>query len=177
MASTTQPELVDLNINIDEDRQFFVNRISFRGNTTTRDKVIRREVMLEEGGLFSTQLWDVSLLRLNQLGYFEEITPDAADIQPNPTEAEVDITLNLEERGGQQIGFSGGVSGIGGTFLGIDYSTNNFLGFGETLAVTAPGWNPPDKSLFQLYRAVSVRPSDFSGFFRLQERVSFRPGA
>ena len=130
---------VDLNINIDEDRQFFVNRISFRGNTTTRDKVIRREVMLQEGGLFSTQLWDVSLLRLNQLGYFEEITPDAADIQPNPTEAEVDITLNVEERGGNTIGFSGGVSGIGGSFLGIDYSTNNFLGFGETLSVTAQG--------------------------------------
>ncbi len=130
---------VDLNINIDEDRQFFVNRISFRGNTTTRDKVIRREVMLQEGDLFSSQLWDVSLLRLNQLGYFEEITPDAADIQPNPTEAEVDITLNVEERGGNTIGFSGGVSGIGGSFLGIDYSTNNFLGFGETLSVTAQG--------------------------------------
>jgi outer membrane protein insertion porin family len=130
---------VDLTINVDEDRQFFVNRINFRGNTSTRDKVIRREVMLEEGKIFSSQLWDMSLLRLNQLGYFEQITPDAADIQPNPVEAEVDITLNVEERGGNTIGFSGGVSAIGGTFLGIDYSTNNFLGFGETLAVTAQG--------------------------------------
>ncbi len=130
---------VDLTINVDEDRQFFVNRINFRGNTSTRDKVIRREVMLEEGKIFSSQLWDMSLLRLNQLGYFEEITADAADIRPNPVEAEVDITLNVEERGGNTIGFSGGVSGIGGSFLGIDYSTNNFLGFGETLSVTAQG--------------------------------------
>ena len=134
-----EARIVDLTINVDEDRQFFVNRINFRGNTSTRDKVIRREVMLEEGKVFSSQLWDMSLLRLNQLGYFEEITADAADIQPNPTEAEVDITLNVEERGGNTIGFSGGVSGIGGSFLGIDYSTNNFLGFGETLAVTAQG--------------------------------------
>ena len=130
---------VDLTINVDEDRQFFVKRINFRGNTSTRDKVIRREVMLEEGKIFSSQLWDMSLLRLNQLGYFEEITADAADIQPSPTEAEVDITLSVEERGGNTIGFSGGVSGIGGSFLGIDYSTNNFLGFGETLSVTAQG--------------------------------------
>ena len=134
-----EARIVDLTINVDEDRQFFVNRINFRGNTSTRDKVIRREVMLEEGKVFSSQLWDMSLLRLNQLGYFAEITADAADIQPNPTEAEVDITLNVEERGGNTIGFSGGVSGIGGSFLGIDYSTNNFLGFGETLAVTAQG--------------------------------------
>ncbi len=134
-----EARIVDLTINVDEDRQFFVNRINFRGNTSTRDKVIRREVMLEEGKIFSSQLWDMSLLRLNQLGYFEEITADAADIRPNPTEAEVDITLNVEERGGNTIGFSGGVSGIGGSFLGIDYSTNNFLGFGETLAVTAQG--------------------------------------
>ena len=130
---------VDLTINVDEDRQFFVNRINFRGNTSTRDKVIRREVMLEEGKIFSSQLWDLSLLRLNQLGYFEEITADAADIQPNPAEAEVDITLSVAERGGNTIGFSGGVSGIGGSFLGIDYSTNNFLGFGETLSLTAQG--------------------------------------
>ena len=130
---------VDLTINVDEDRQFFVNRISFRGNTITRDKVIRREVMLQEGRMFSSQLWDMSILRLNQLGYFEELTPEAANIQPNPTEAEVDITLNVEERGGNTIGFSGGVSGIGGSFLGVDYSTNNFLGFGETLSVTAQG--------------------------------------
>ena len=134
-----EARIVDLTINVDEDRQFFVNRINFRGNTSTRDKVIRREVMLEEGKVFSSQLWDMSLLRLNQLGYFEEITADAADIQPNPAEAEVDITLNVEERGGNTIGFSGGVSGIGGSFLGIDYSTNNFLGFGETLSVTAQG--------------------------------------
>ena len=42
-----------LNINVDEDRQFYVNRIAFAGNTTTRDKVIRREVMVEEGRVFS----------------------------------------------------------------------------------------------------------------------------
>ena len=121
-----QNRTIDVVINIEEDRQFFVNRINFRGNTTTRDKVIRRELMLQEGNVFNSQLWEMSLLRINQLGYFEEILEDAAEIQPSATEPQVDINLNIVERGKQSLGFSGGVSGIGGSFLGVDYSTNNF---------------------------------------------------
>ena len=42
----------------------------------TRDKVIRREIALEEGQVYNSRLWDLSLLRLNQLGYFEQLKPD-----------------------------------------------------------------------------------------------------
>ena len=62
---------IDLTFNVDEGKQFFVRRIDFSGNTTTRDKVIRREMLLDEGDIFNTRLWDLSILRLNQLGYFE----------------------------------------------------------------------------------------------------------
>ena len=58
-------------ITADEGKQFFIRRIDFSGNTTTRDKVIRREILLDEGDMFNTQFWDLSILRLNQLGYFE----------------------------------------------------------------------------------------------------------
>ncbi|PYS18743.1 MAG: outer membrane protein assembly factor BamA [Acidobacteria bacterium] len=132
-------KLVNLNINVDEDRQFYVNRIAFSGNTTTRDKVIRREVMVEEGQVFNSALWDMSLQRLNQLGYFEEIKTEDAEVKPNPTQPQVDINLKVKERGRNSIGFNGGVSGIGGSFMGISYETNNFLGFGETLGVTLQG--------------------------------------
>ena len=64
---------VDLTINCDEGKQFFIRRIDFSGNTTTRDKVIRRELLLDEGDMFNSNLWDVSILRLNQLGYFEPL--------------------------------------------------------------------------------------------------------
>ena len=47
-----EKKLINLTINIDEDRQFTVNRIAFSGNTTTRDKVIRREIMVSEGEVF-----------------------------------------------------------------------------------------------------------------------------
>jgi len=134
-----EKKVVNLTVNIDEDRQFTVNRITFAGNTTTRDKVIRREVMVEEGQVFNSSLWDLSLLRLNQLGYFEEIKNEDAEIKPSPTESTVDINLKVKEKGRNSIGFSGGVSGIGGSFLGLNYATNNFLGLGESIAINLQG--------------------------------------
>ncbi len=134
-----QKKTVNLTINVDEDRQFYVNRINFNGNTTTRDKVIRREIMVDEGNVFNSQAWDMSLLRLNQLGYFEEIKNVDAEVKPSPTQPTVDINLKVKEKGRNTIGFNGGVSGIGGSFLGLSYETNNFLGFGETFTINLQG--------------------------------------
>ncbi|MGH9722412.1 MAG: POTRA domain-containing protein, partial [Bryobacteraceae bacterium] len=73
---------VDLTLTAEEGKQFFVRRIDFSGNTTTRDKVIRREILLDEGDIFNTRLWEVSILRLNQLGYFEVLKEaEAAEIK------------------------------------------------------------------------------------------------
>jgi len=132
-------KLINLNVNIEEDRQFYVNRISFTGNTTTRDRVIRREIMVNEGEVFNSMVWDTSMQRLNQLGYFDPIRPEDVELKPSATEPEVDINLKIKEKNRNQIGFSGGVSGIGGGFLGINYENNNFMGLGETLGVTLQG--------------------------------------
>lgn len=129
---------IDLTLTADEGKQFFVRRIDFSGNTTTRDKVIRRELLLDEGDMFNTRLWELSILRLNQLGYFEQLKEEeAADIQRNTQTNTVDITLKVKERGKNSIGLNGGVSGIAGSFMGFNYSTNNFLGLGETLSLDA----------------------------------------
>src|SRR6476620_1592025 len=129
---------IDLTLTADEGKQFFVRRIDFSGNTTTRDKVIRREILLDEGDMFNTRLWDVSILRLNQLGYFEVLKEgEAADIKRNRVTNTVDITLKVKERGKNSIGLNGGVSGIAGSFMGFNYSTNNVLGLGETLSLDA----------------------------------------
>jgi outer membrane protein insertion porin family len=140
--------LINLNINIEEDRQFYVNHITFIGNTTTRDKVIRREIMINEGQVFNSTLWDTSMQRLNQLGYFEPIRQEDVELKPSPTEPEVDINLKIKEKNRNQIGFSGGISQIGGSFLGINYENNNFMGFGETLGVTLQGGTR--QSVYQL---------------------------
>jgi outer membrane protein insertion porin family len=131
---------VNLEIDVDEGKQFYVRRIEFQGNTTTRDKVIRREIALEEGQIYNSHYWELSLLRLNQLGYFDQLKPD----DPNTTERHldekngtVDLTLKVHEKGKNSIGLQGGVSGLAGAFVGLNYSTNNFLGLGETLSVQA----------------------------------------
>lgn len=129
---------IDLTLTADEGKQFFIRRIDFVGNTTTRDKVIRREILLNEGDLFSQRLWDASILRLNQLGYFEVLKENESyDLKRNPQSNTVDVALKVKEKGKNSIGLNGGVSGIAGSFVGFNYSTNNFLGQGETLSLEA----------------------------------------
>src|SRR6266571_4224652 len=170
-----EKRLVNLTINIDEDRQFYVNRIAFSGNSTTRDKVIRREIMVEEGQIFNSALWDLSLLRLNQLGYFEEIKNEDAEVKPSPTDNKVDIDLKVKEKGRNSIGFNGGVSGIGGSFVGLSYSTNNFMGLGETMAVTLEGGTRQSQYVFSFTepylanRPISTGFSLFATKFRYDQ--------
>jgi outer membrane protein insertion porin family len=129
---------VDLTLNFDEGKQFFVRRIDFSGNTTTRDKIIRREILVDEGDIYNTKLMDVSLLRLNQLGYFDVLkSEDALDIKRDTKTDTVDITLKVKERGKNSIQLNGGISGIAGSFIGFSYATNNLLGLGETLSLNS----------------------------------------
>ncbi len=135
-----QKKQVILDIDVDEGKQFFVRRIEFQGNTTTRDKVIRREIALEEGQVYNQQLWELSLQRLNQLGFFDNLKPDDPSVTErhlNEKEGTVDLLLKVHEKGKNSIGLTGGVSGLAGSFVGLSYSTNNFLGLGDTLAVQA----------------------------------------
>jgi len=144
MVGTPEPKIdeanktISLNIDIEEGKPFYVSRIEFTGNTITRDKVIRRELMLEEGQVYNSRLWDLSILRLNQLNYFETLKADQdSESRQNADNGTVDLLLKLKEKGKNSIGLNGGISGLSGTFIGLNYSTNNFLGLGETLSVQA----------------------------------------
>jgi outer membrane protein insertion porin family len=129
---------ISLTLHFDEQKQYYVRRINFTGNTTTRDKVIRRELLIDEGQLFNKRYWDISILRLNQLNYFDKIEADkSVELQKNTKDGTVDINLKLKEKGKQSIGLQGGVSGLAGGFIGLTYQTNNFLGLGETLTLSA----------------------------------------
>jgi outer membrane protein insertion porin family len=127
----TNQDVVDVTINLQEDKQYFVNRIEFDGNSTTRDKVIRREVWLNEQEVMNTELLKLSIRRINQLGYFRPI--EQPDIKPVPGEDnKLDIELKVAEQNRNQFTFGGGVSGLEGTFINLSFSTSNFLGRGET---------------------------------------------
>ena len=128
-------KVINLALDFEEDKQFIVHRIQFSGNTKTRDKIIRRELLVDEGSVFNSSYWDLSVLRVNQLGFFDEVKKEDYEIKQNTKNSTVDILLKVKEKGKNSIGFSGGISGLAGNFVGINYATNNFLGLGETLSV------------------------------------------
>jgi outer membrane protein insertion porin family len=127
--------IADFTVTITEGKQFTLRRLEFQGNTYTRDNVLRREVAVNEGDIFDKALWDFSVLKLNQLGFFDPIDKDKdAELRTNEETGDVEVNLRVNERGRNQIAFNGGISGVGGSFFGLDYSTNNLLGRGESLA-------------------------------------------
>jgi outer membrane protein insertion porin family len=131
---------VDVTMRLQEGKQYFVNRITFVGNTTTRDNVIRREMRLVEGSVFNTEALKYSVRRLNQLGYFEQINEqdqNAQKVEKTPgRDGMVDVTLNLKEQNRNQLTFGAGVSQYEGVFGQLAFQTANFLGRGESLTVS-----------------------------------------
>jgi outer membrane protein insertion porin family len=127
---------IDLTFTLVPDIQYTVHRINFSGNTKTRDKIMRREFILEEGRTFSTYALEMSVLRLNQLGFFDKIEEKDYEVRPDEKTGQVDVNIKVKEKSAQSIGLQGGVSGISGSFIGINYTTNNFRGRGETLEVS-----------------------------------------
>ncbi len=136
--------VINLALDFDEAHQYFVHRINFSGNTKTRDEVIRRQLLIDEGSVFNTALWKMSIYRINQLGYFNPIKPagggngtnyQGVTVVQNNKNHTVDLDVNLKEKGRNSIGFSGGISGIYGNFVGANFATNNFLGLGDTLSI------------------------------------------
>jgi len=134
--------IADFTVSITEGKQFTLRRLEFLGNTFTRDNVLRREVVINEGDVYNQNLYEFSVLRLNQLGFFDPIDKDKdTDFKTNEEEATVDLNVKVTERGRNQISFNGGISGIGGSFFGLSYSTNNLLGRGEVLSFNAAAGN------------------------------------
>jgi outer membrane protein insertion porin family len=130
--------IVDITMRLQEGKQYFVNRITFTGNTTTRDNVIRREMRLYENGIFNTEALKFSVKRLNQLGYFKPLEGQK-DIQVEKTpgaDNKVDVTLKFEEQNRNQLTFGAGVSQYEGVFGQLMFQTSNFLGRGEALTVS-----------------------------------------
>jgi outer membrane protein insertion porin family len=136
-SNANGPGIVDVTMRLQEGKQYFVNRITFMGNTTTRDPVIRRELRLVESGVFNTEALKYSIRRLNQLGYFKPLEGDAIQVDKTPgVDNKVDVKLKFEEQNRNQLTFGAGVSQFEGFFGQLSFQTSNFLGRGETFTVS-----------------------------------------
>jgi outer membrane protein insertion porin family len=137
-VGTNGPPIVDVTMRIQEGKQYYVNRITFVGNTTTRDNVIRREMRLYENSVFNAEALKYSIRRLNQLGYFKALEGPPRDVTIDKTpdqESKVDVRMQLEEQNRNQLSFGAGVSQFEGFFGQLSFQTANFLGRGESLTV------------------------------------------
>lgn len=131
--------IVDVTMRLNEGKQFFINKITFVGNTTTRDNVIRREMSVLEGGVLNMELLKYSVRRINQLGYFKQLEEQKVPEWVQKTEGKdnaVDLTVKVEEQNRNQITFGAGVSQFEGFFGQLSFQTSNFLGRGESLTVS-----------------------------------------
>jgi outer membrane protein insertion porin family len=145
------PAIVDVVMRIAEGPRYVINRISFRGNTTTRDDVIRRELMLYEGGVFDTNALKNSVRRLNALGYFKTLEGNEKDLKVDKAKDApdaVDVTFHLEEQNRNQVQFGGGVSQYDGAFFNLAFTTSNFMGRGSSVTLT--GQKGTRSSIYQV---------------------------
>jgi outer membrane protein insertion porin family len=141
-ARGNSPPIVDVTMRLQEGKQYFVNRITFVGNTTTRDNVIRRELRLYENDVFNTMALQNSIRRINQLGYFKALEGPGKDVLVDKTAGQdnkLDVALKVEEQNRNQLTFGAGVSQFEGFFGQLSFQTANFLGRGESLTVSLQG--------------------------------------
>lgn len=129
---------VDVQVKMDEGEIYTIRHINFEGNTTTKDKVLRRSLMVREGDPFRLEAFKESFTGLGQLGFFdvkgEEPKVDLVEDKP-----QVDITIKGEEAGVNELLFNGGFGSVFGFTLGLTFSTRNFGGGGETLSLSYQG--------------------------------------
>jgi outer membrane protein insertion porin family len=126
-----EKKVMNLTLKITETPRVYVERIDITGNTSTRDKVIRREFRLNEGDAFNALKVKRSQDRIQSLGYFQE------KLEVKQTEGSapdrVVLGLNVEEKPTGQLSLSGGYSSLERFVIQLAVSQNNFLGKGQAL--------------------------------------------
>ncbi len=124
---------VTLNFFIDPGKRVYVRRIEFVGNDQSKDEVLRREMRQFEGSWFSQSLIDRSKIRIERLGFFDNVNIDTEPV--DGTDDQIDVIVSVEETpsGNFQVGF--GYSQIQGLIASISVEQNNFLGSGRQVGV------------------------------------------
>ncbi|MDP2226609.1 MAG: outer membrane protein assembly factor BamA, partial [Moraxellaceae bacterium] len=125
--------VADVTFFVNPGKQAYVRRINFKGNIKTDDVVLRREMRQYEGAIASSEKLDLSKLRLQRLGFFEEVTLDTPRV--SGVSDQVDVNIAVKEQPSGTIGASIGFSQGAGMIFTANVSQNNFLGTGNRFSV------------------------------------------
>ena len=142
---------VALTFFLDPGKRVYVRRINFKGNATTEDQVLRREMRQLEGGWISTGAIERSKERLQRLGYFEDINVETPAV-PGTTD-QVDVNFSVTEKSSGSLVVGAGFSQVAGISINLGLTQENFLGTGNRVSATfnnsdinrtfALGWRNP----------------------------------
>ena len=136
---------VDIDVKIFEGDKFYLGRFEVKGNTTTRDKVIRREFALDEGAVMDMDAVKKSLQKLQQLGYFK--VSEEPEFGVDQEQRKVNLTVKGTETSRNEVQFGAGYSAVDKFFGQFSFQTRNFMGRGEVL-----GGLRPDRQDLELLR-------------------------
>ena len=125
---------VGINFVVSPGQRVQVRRITFKGNDTTADEVLRREMRQFEGSWYSQAALDRSKVRLQRLGYFDEVEIETPEVTGQPDK--VDVVVTVKERQFGQFQFGLGYSQLYGASIQLSLSQNNFLGSGNRVSVS-----------------------------------------
>ncbi len=127
-------DTLDIRININPGNQFDVRKINITGNTKTREKVIRRELVIKPGDTFNVSKLRRSMREVIILNFFSDVQPDVEDIN----DKQVDLWIDVEEKPTDQANVSAGYSEQDGVIGAIGFSAPNLFGTGQRLSLD---WN------------------------------------
>ncbi|HET8750574.1 MAG TPA: outer membrane protein assembly factor BamA, partial [Sphingomicrobium sp.] len=127
----SEKRLMNITIKVGETPRVYVERIDITGNTTTRDKVIRREFRLNEGDAFNAQKVKRSQDRIQSLGFFDEKFEIKQSEGSTPDR--IVLGANVEEKPTGQLSISGGYSSLERFLVQLAIAQNNFMGKGQQL--------------------------------------------
>lgn len=127
-------QTVDVNYNLAKGDKVFFNRIEISGNTKTRDKVIRRQISIVEGDLFSRGKLKDSYNRLNRMRYFEEID---FQTEKGPDKDLMDVVIKVKEKPTGMFSIGAGYSALDKAMIMAQISQQNLFGRGQSLGVNA----------------------------------------
>ncbi|SMN16894.1 Outer membrane protein assembly factor YaeT precursor [uncultured Candidatus Thioglobus sp.] len=123
--------VIDLSIDVALNKKVYINRITIVGNTRTQDEVIRREIGINEGGLYSNTELDESIKKIKRLGFFSDVKMEVSKLKDFEDKINLHFSVEETKTGAFSIGFSH--SNSSGAAFNMGIKENNFLGTGNTL--------------------------------------------
>jgi outer membrane protein insertion porin family len=125
---------VDVEFSFEKGKIAYFGKITVKGNSKTRDKVVRRELLIKEGTKFSGSGLRISKENVNRLGFFEPNSVIFNTVTPKGKDDVLDVEISLKERNTGQISLGAGYSTSSKFFMQGSIAQNNFRGLGQNLS-------------------------------------------